>query len=50
MIDETVIIKKLDTRIDEFVKKYPQKKDCEQIYVLREFIHMLETESKNQNK
>lgn len=45
MIDETKIIKKLQTRIDEFIKTHPEKKDCESVQTIREFIQLLENES-----
>ena len=45
MIDETKIIKKLQTRIDEFVKTHPDKKDCESVQTIKEFIQLLESEA-----
>ena len=48
MIDEKKIIKKLEHRIDVFVKKHPEEKDCEQVETQREFIQMIEAEAKEQ--
>lgn len=45
MIDETKVIKKLQTRIDEFVKTHPDQKNCESIQVIEEFIELLESEA-----
>ena len=45
MIDETKVIKKLQTRIDEFVKVHPFQKNCESIQVIEEFIELLENEA-----
>ena len=50
MVDEKIIIKKLEKRIDDFVKLYPDKKGCEQVETIREFIHLLELEAKYQRK
>lgn len=50
MIDETKIIKKLQTRIDEFIKTHPEKKDCESVQTIREFINLLEIEAKEQEE
>lgn len=50
MVDEKIIIKKLEKRIDDFVKAYPEKKGCEQVEAIREFIHLLELEAKYQRK
>lgn len=49
MIDEKKVIKKLQDRIDDFVLKHPDKKDCEEIQVVEEFIQILEEECKEQN-
>lgn len=38
------IIKKLDDRIDEFVKKHPDKKDCEAVVMMQELMQMIERE------
>lgn len=45
MIDESRIIKTLENRIDEFVKKYPKEKSCISVQTIQEFIHMLELEA-----
>lgn len=50
MVDEKIIIGKLEKRIDDFVKNHPKEKDCVQVQVQREFIHMLELEAKEQAK
>lgn len=49
MVDEKPIIKKLEKRIDDFVKAYPEKKGCAEVETLREFIHLLQLEAKEQN-
>ena len=46
MIDEKQVIKKLESRIDYFVKSHPEKNGCHEVQVIREFIHMLESEGK----
>lgn len=45
MIDEKKVIKKLQSRIDDFVLKHPDKKDCEAVQTVEEFIQMLEEEA-----
>lgn len=50
MIDEKIIIKKIENRIDTFVKEYPEKKDSLEVQTQREFIHMLQIEAKEQAK
>ena len=50
MIDEKIIIKKIENRIDAFVKEYPEKKDGLEVQTLNEFIHMLQIEAKEQAK
>lgn len=45
MIDEKKVINKLQDRIDDFVLKHPDKKDCEAVQVVEEFIQMLEEEA-----
>ena len=47
MIDEKKVIKKLQSRIDDFVLKHPDKKDCESVQVVKEFIHLLEEEAED---
>lgn len=49
MIDEKVVIKKLEQRKDEFLKNYPDRKSSVEIETISEFIHMLELEAKYQN-
>lgn len=49
MIDEKVVIKKLEQRKDEFSKKYPDRKSSVEIETINEFIHLLELEAKYQN-
>lgn len=48
MIDEKRVIKKLQDHIDDFVLKHPDKKDSEAVETIREFIHLLEEEAKEQ--
>lgn len=48
MIDEKRVIKKLQSRIDDFVLKHSDKKDSEAVETIREFIHLLEEEAKEQ--
>lgn len=50
MIDEQKVIKKLQTRIDEFVKKHPEQKNCSSVRTIEEFIHMLDVEAKYQGE
>lgn len=50
MIDERKIIRKLEKRIEDFVKKYPQKCDCESVLVVKEFIQLLEREANFKNQ
>ena len=45
LVDEKKVIKKLQDRIDDFVLKRPDKKDCEEVQVVTEFIQMLEEEA-----
>lgn len=47
MIDEKRVIKKLQSRIDDFVLKHPDKKDCESVQVVKEFIHLLKEEAED---
>lgn len=46
MVDEKRLIKKLEGRIDDFIKAHPDKKNCEQVQVMQEFIHMLQLAAK----
>ena len=50
MIDENKVIKKLQNRIDVFTKDYPDRKDCIEVQCIKEFIHLLEIEAKEQEK
>lgn len=49
MIDEKEVIKKLQKRIDIFVKEYPELNNSESVESIREFIHLLEIEAKEQS-
>ena len=49
MIDENKVIKKLQNRIDVFTKEYPDRKDCIEVQCIKEFIHLLEIEAKEQS-
>lgn len=46
MIDEKKIIQTLQGRIDDFLIANPERKDCESVQVIREFIQLLEYEAK----
>lgn len=46
MIDEKKIIRKLEMRIDEFVKKHPKEKNSVSVQAINEFIHMLQLEAR----
>ena len=48
MIDEKKVIKKLQYRINDFVLKHSDKKDCESVQVVKEFIHLLEEYAEQQ--
>lgn len=50
MIDEKIMIKKLENRIDTFVKNHPDEKDCLSVQSVKEFIQMLEAEAKKQKQ
>lgn len=50
MIDENKLIKKLNDRIDLFVKSQPEKRSCLEVEVIQEFIQMLELEAKRQRE
>lgn len=45
MIDEKKIIRKLEMRIDEFVKKNPKERNNVSVQAINEFIHMLQLEA-----
>lgn len=49
MIDEKKVIKKLQSRIDDFVLKHPDRKDCKAVQTVEEFIQVLDEECKEQN-
>ena len=49
MIDEKEVIKKLQKRIDIFVKEHPELNNSESVERIREFIHLLEIEAKEQS-
>ena len=44
-VDADKLIKKLDNRIDEFIKKHPDKKDCEAVVMMQELIHLIRLEA-----
>ena len=50
MIDEKIVIRDIENRIDTFVKQYPKEKDCRSVQVQREFIHILELAAKKQKE
>lgn len=50
MIDETKIIKRLENRIDTFVEAHPKENHSPAVETIREFIHMLKEEAKEQTK
>lgn len=50
MIDETKVIKRLEKRIDDFIKSYPFKKDSVEVQIVHKFIHMLKIEAEDQKK
>lgn len=41
------IVKKLDDRISEFIKKQPDKKSSEAVVMMQELIHIIELEVEN---
>ena len=49
MIDEKEVIKKLQKRIDIFVKEHPELNNSESVESIRDFIHLLEIEAKEQS-
>lgn len=49
MVDEKKLIRRIDRRIDDFVKKHPDKKNCEQIEAMKELIHLIELEAEEEN-
>lgn len=52
LVDEATsidnIIKKLDDRIFEFIKKHPEKKNGAEVESIRELIHTIELEVENE--
>jgi len=44
-VDADKLIKKLDSRIDEFIKKHPDKKYCEPVVMIQELIHLIRLEA-----
>lgn len=50
MIDEKILIKKLENRIDIFIQSQPENKNSPAVETVREFIHMLEIEAEEQAK
>lgn len=48
MIDETKIIKRLEGRIDIYLKANPEQKSSAAVETVREFIHMLKEETTKQ--
>lgn len=49
MIDEKIVIKKLEDRKADFIRKHPELKNGISVETINEFIHMLELEAKYQN-
>lgn len=49
MIDENVIVGKLQKRIDNFIKDHPDKKNCAEIQSVQELIHLIEQEAEEQS-
>lgn len=50
MIDEKRVIKKLQDRIDDFVLKHPDKKDCEAVQAVEEFIQSWRKNAKSKKR
>ena len=50
MIDEKKIIAKLQHRIDDFIRKKKKKQNCLSVQSIKEIIHMLELEAKEQGE
>lgn len=44
VVDVEKLIKKLDNRIDEFIKKHPERKNCEEVAMVEELIHTIRLE------
>lgn len=45
LIDADRLIEKLDDRIDEFIKKQPDKKNSEPVVMMQELIQLIERET-----
>ena len=45
MLDEKRVIKKLQNRIDAFLKNHPEQKGCKEVQTIKEIIQMLEQEA-----
>ena len=48
MIDENILIKVFENRIDTFLKQHPDQKDCVAVQGQREIIQFIEAEAKRQ--
>ena len=48
MIDEKILIKVFENRIDTFLKQHPDQKDCAAVQGQREIIQLIEAEAKRQ--
>ena len=48
MIDEKILIKDFENRIDTFLKQHPDQKDCAAVQGQREIIQLIEAEAKRQ--
>ena len=49
MLDEKRAIKKLQNRIDAFLKNHPEQKGCKEVQSVKEIIHLLEQEAAEYN-
>ena len=45
MVDEKKVISKLQARVDDFTKKYPDRAKSPEVETINEFIHLLEEEA-----
>lgn len=48
MVDEKKVISKLQARVDDFTKKYPDRAKSPEVETVNEFIHLLEEEAERQ--
>ena len=48
MIDEKILIKVFENRIDVFLKQHPEQKDCAAVQRQKETIQLIEAEAKRQ--